>query len=94
MDENRYPGFNGVFFKVVYSHKKGAFIDSPAGLKDLRGNVPFVEVPFKNTKVVAGSVERVPNVNPVFATVGDEKTQLPSEYALSGWFNWDVLDKQ
>jgi len=28
MDENRYPAFNGIFTKVVYSHQKGVFIDS------------------------------------------------------------------
>lgn len=27
-DENRYPAFNGLFTRVVYSHEMGAFVDT------------------------------------------------------------------
>lgn len=26
-DQERYPGFNGIFTKILYSNEKGAFVD-------------------------------------------------------------------
>ena len=90
MDENRYPAFNGLFSKVVYSQKKGAFIDSVNQPKDLHGVVPEFSVPLTNNKAVAGVIDRAPTVAPVYSVIGDDKTKLPTEYAISGWFNWDL----
>jgi hypothetical protein len=53
MDNNRYPGFNGVFTKVSYSHEKGAFIDSLDAVKPRIGIVPEIETPSSNKKLVA-----------------------------------------
>lgn len=65
MDENRYPAFNGIFKGVVYSNKKGAFIEAAAELKTFQGNVPDVSTQFSNTKVLAGQTERTPVINPI-----------------------------
>ena len=33
-DNNKYPGFNGLFTKIIYSHKEGVFIDELSEFKE------------------------------------------------------------
>jgi len=58
-------------------------------LKISHGTIPEVEVLKNLKKLVTKPIERAPTVAPVYEVIGDENSKLPSEYALSGWFNWE-----
>ncbi|CAD8058815.1 unnamed protein product [Paramecium sonneborni] len=89
-DQKRYPGFNGQFSKISFSSKDGSYIDQEKILKSYTLERRVQKVITMN--VLGDQQQRKADEEGVFAQ--SDKVDLPTEYAISGWFKWLLIDKQ
>ncbi|CAD8140693.1 unnamed protein product [Paramecium octaurelia] len=95
-DENRYPAFNGLFAAVSFQ-TQNAYIGTVDGFKKLIASNPMPSQGLRDlsTYKLSEVITRTPTDDiSKEATVGGGKEQFPSEYAISGWFQWKPIAQQ
>lgn len=93
------PGFNGQFDNLVLSIEEGAFIDNIDGIKALLKDNEPSPVTEWDRRVVTQVVPKMQSFVPEQGdkqeiVVGGKKDAFPEDYAISGWFKFEVPKNQ